>query len=74
MLRVRDRNGKRVRGICGRGIALRQKNAHHHGDLRFFCVTGTDDGLLHEIRRIFRDFQAGKRGHGKRDAARMPEP
>ena len=36
-------------------IGLRQQHADHQADLRLLAVAGADDGLLHQVGRVFGD-------------------
>ena len=64
---------ERVRGIVGRRVGLGQKHADHHPHLRFVSVSGADDALLHQVRCVFGDRQAGFGRHHHGDAARLSE-
>ena len=59
MMRMAHRDRERVGGVLGLRIGLRQQHADHHADLRLLAVAGADDGLLHQVGRVFGDRQAG---------------
>ena len=71
--RMGNRRGKRIGRIRALRIASGQKGSHHHRNLRFFGVTGSDHGFLDEIGGIFRDGKARERWHNERYAPRLPE-
>ena len=73
MLRMADRHRQRVGGVLARREARRQQHAHHHRDLRLVGVAVAHDRLLDEIGGVFLDHEAGERGRGERDPARLPE-
>ena len=72
-MRMRHRDGERVGGVLGFRIGLRQQHADHQADLRLLGVARADDGLLHQVRRVFGHQHAGLRRHQQCDAARLTE-
>ena len=73
VMRMRHRDRERVGGVLRLRIGLRQQHADHQADLRLLGVAGADDGLLHQVGRVFGDDHARLRRHQQRDAARLPE-
>src|SRR5262249_15606308 len=73
MVGVRHRDRQRIGGIVALRVGLRQQHADHHPNLCLLAVAGADNGLLHQIRRIFRNPQPGNRRHQHGDAARLTE-
>ena len=73
MVRVADRDGERVGSIVRLRGGLRQENTEHDADLVLVGVARADDGLLHEVRRVFGDRNPGARRNEHCDAARLTE-
>ena len=72
-MRVADRAGEGIGGICG-GIAGQSEQALDHVlDLFFFCVAVADHRLLHLERSVLGDRQAGEDGGADGGAARLAE-
>jgi len=70
---VSNRRGKSIGRIGALGIASGQKGFHHHRNLRFFGMTGSDHGFLDEIGGIFRDGKARERRNDESYSPRLPE-
>jgi len=67
---VADRDRQRIGGVLP-GIDTGQKQSDHHGDLVLVGVTGSDDRLFHQVRRILENRQAGPGRRQHDDAARL---
>jgi len=73
MMRVRDRNGERVRGIRARNLRTGQQPRDHRVDLGFLGRPGADHGFLDQPRRVFADMQPSAGGGQHHHAARLPQ-
>ena len=73
VMRVPHRDRERVGGVVGRRIGLGQQHAQHQPDLLLLAVTGADDGLLHQVGRVFGDRNPRARRDQQRHAARLAE-
>ena len=71
--RMGNRRGKSIGRIRPLPAATGKKRSHHHRNLRFFGVTGSDHGFLDEIGGIFRDGKACERRDDESYSPRLPE-
>ena len=73
MMRMRDRNRKRVGRIGARNFHAGQQPRDHRMDLRLIGAAGANHCLFDEPRGIFANHDPGARGCKQANAARLPE-
>ena len=70
---VADRDGQRIGAVGGFKVRSGQQRADHHLHLFLGRVAGADNGLLHQVGRVFEDGNPRQGRNQHRDAAGLAE-